>query len=121
MPVLDVHGFRLSDAVDDGVVLVCMMEDLAGSCSLFVDIIAILLPGQLEDDYQSFYAVLNALVVPVSLGQQIGDVAHSVDTRERARPWSSLDLLWTRLYNTWAARCGFNWIGCRACVGQSHF
>lgn len=59
MPVLDVHGFRLSDAVDDGVVLVCMMEDLAGSCSLFVDILAILLPGQLEDDCQSFYAVLN--------------------------------------------------------------
>ncbi|VFQ64289.1 unnamed protein product [Cuscuta campestris] len=48
-----------SDAVADGVVLVCMMEDLAGSCSLVVDILAILLPGQLEDDCQSFYAVLN--------------------------------------------------------------
>lgn len=45
MPVFGVHGFRLSDAVDDGVVLVCMMEDLAGSCSLLVDILATLLPG----------------------------------------------------------------------------
>ncbi|RAL49930.1 hypothetical protein DM860_002221 [Cuscuta australis] len=59
MPVFDVHGIRLSGAVDDGVVLVRMMEDLAGSCSLVVDILAILLPGQLEDDCQSFYAVLN--------------------------------------------------------------